>query len=275
MTPNISIIIPTYNCGSVVSFAIASVLNQTYSDFEIVIIDGLSEDNTVGTVNNFNDSRIKVYSEKDGGIYDAMNKGINRARGKWTYFLGSDDLLFDNFTLQKVSESLNDTEAKLVYGNVLIKGDSIWARDGQLYKGIFTVDDLLVNNICHQAIFYRTDVLKTELFNILYAVCADWDLNMRFFSKYAVCYIEQTIAIFSSNGISSFSRKDKFIDNDILENIHKYFKWSLFNRRFCSRRILLKRISSVKFTEGNLLNGFYYLSAFYFQNLIMNKVFKY
>jgi len=275
MTPNISIVIPTYNSESVISHAVASVLNQTYSDFEILIIDGLSEDSTIKIVNNFNDRRVRVYAEKDNGIYDAMNKGIIRAKGKWIYFLGSDDLLFDDFTLQKASENLNNTEAKLVYGNVLISGDSIWAKDGQLYNGIFTVDDLLDNNICHQAIFYNTNILKAELYNTLYTVCADWDLNMRFFSNYPVRYIEQTIAIFSSNGTSSFSQEDKFIDNDILENIHKYFRWSLFNRRFCPKRILLKRISGAKFKEGDLLSGFYYLSAFYFQNLIMNKVFKY
>ena len=74
--PVFSIIIPTYDSGNLIATAIESILKQTYRDFEVLIIDGLSSDRTLDVCNSFNDDRIKILSEKDAGIYDAMNKGI-------------------------------------------------------------------------------------------------------------------------------------------------------------------------------------------------------
>ena len=96
MPPFISIIIPTFNAESTILKALESILQQTFKDFEILIIDGLSKDKTIEIVENLKDSRIKIHSDKDIGIYDAMNKGIHYAQGKWLYFIGSDDYLYNN-----------------------------------------------------------------------------------------------------------------------------------------------------------------------------------
>lgn len=71
-----------------------SVLYQSHGDFEILIIDGLSMDRTLDVAQSFKDQRIKIHSEKDKGIYDAMNKGISLAKGKWVFFMGSDDRFY-------------------------------------------------------------------------------------------------------------------------------------------------------------------------------------
>src|SRR5688572_23331397 len=101
-SPMFSIIIPTLNSEAHIRRSLESVLHQSFPNFEILIVDGLSVDQTLSIVQQENDARITTYSEKDHGIYDAMNKGITLAKGKWLYFLGSDDVLYDNNVFQDV-----------------------------------------------------------------------------------------------------------------------------------------------------------------------------
>src|SRR5687767_5868627 len=103
-TPLISIIIPTYNSGQVIDSALASVASQSLSNYEVIVVDGLSTDETLQIAQKYLDQGLKiiVVSEKDSGIYDAMNKGLKIATGRWIYFLGSDDTLFSQQTLERV-----------------------------------------------------------------------------------------------------------------------------------------------------------------------------
>src|ERR1700722_16529958 len=104
MSNLLSIIIPTYNSQNTILTALQSIVKQSFDDFEIIIVDGLSNDDTVTIVKNFQDDRIKIISELDNGIYDAMNKGIDRAKGDWLYFLGSDDRLYNDTVLEDVNK---------------------------------------------------------------------------------------------------------------------------------------------------------------------------
>jgi len=106
MNPFFSIIIPTYNSSATISVALNSIIKQSYQNFEVIIVDGLSNDNTISIISQFQDDRIKIFSEKDKGVYDAMNKGINYANGKWIYFMGSDDYFYDNTILFYISNKL-------------------------------------------------------------------------------------------------------------------------------------------------------------------------
>ena len=92
---DVSIIIATYNSERTIKRALESVMNQTYQNWECLVIDGNSKDKTIEIVNNFVklDSRFRYISESDNGIYDAFNKGWQKAKGKWIYYLGSDDWL--------------------------------------------------------------------------------------------------------------------------------------------------------------------------------------
>ena len=91
----LSIIIPTYNSASVLAKALDSIVKQNFTDWEVLVMDGVSTDNTIKVAQSYNDSRIHIFSEPDKGIYDAMNKGIEKAQGEWLYFLGSDDWLLN------------------------------------------------------------------------------------------------------------------------------------------------------------------------------------
>lgn len=222
----ISIIIPTYNSAKTINRCLDSIVAQTYKDYEVLVMDGCSTDETIKIVKAYNDERIQISSEPDKGIYDAMNKGIKRAKGDWLYFLGSDDYLYAPDVLEKVAWELT-SEYKIVYGEV---------EASQLPKecrGIW-LPELIEYNRCHQAMFYHKNVFKKfGLYDISYEVYADYVYNLHCFWKYKVPtkYINVIVAHFSEGGISTNgndSKLDKNIDLLILKYGGHYFP---INRR--------------------------------------------
>lgn len=198
----ITIIIPTYNCEKTIGSALDSILRQSIKEVEILIVDGLSTDRTLEIVAQYqtNHSNIVVRSEKDEGIYDAMNKGIGLSKGDWLYFMGSDDTLFENTTLEKVASTISLNKADLIYGNVYS------TRFNGLYDGEFNCSKLALKNICHQAIFFdKTIFKKIGKFNLKYKAHADWDHNIRCFysSKIKKKFVDITIANYADGGFSS------------------------------------------------------------------------
>ena len=202
----LSVIIPTYNSKETIERCLKSLIFQTYQNFEICIIDGGSSDKTIDKVINFRShfKNIRIISESDKGTYDAMNKGIDIAQGDWVYFLGSDDEVYDENVFSDIFRADLEKNFGILYGNVHINGDTSWAKDGQLYDGEFLIQKLLTRNICHQAIFYRRKLFnKLGKYNLRYPICADWELNLRFFPKTKSKYLDRTIATFHGGGISS------------------------------------------------------------------------
>lgn len=208
-----SVIIPTYNSSSTIQESLSSILSQTFTDFEILIIDGLSKDKTIAIAENFCDQRIKIFSESDEGVYDAMNKGLKIASGEWLYFLGSDDYMSDRFVLRDVANFIeSNSNVKVLYGNVCFFNEKpIWAKNKDVYDGEFSFKKLTVQNICHQAIFYNRQFIVSNRFtyNLKFPICADWDFNIRCWLKSEFYYINQNIVYFSGGGLSS-NRSDNF-----------------------------------------------------------------
>jgi glycosyltransferase involved in cell wall biosynthesis len=207
----ISIITPVLNAETTIERALLSVANQQYMEIEHLIIDGKSSDNTISIVHNYQKQykHIRLIQEKDTGIYDAMNKGINFCKGDWLYFLGADDELYNENVLSDLGSLGAFNQDRVFYGNVYIKGDNQWAKDKTIYDGPFDLNKLLQKNICQQAIFYpRHIVKKNGYFNIKYEVTADWDYNLRCFAKQDFLYVDKTIAVFASGGKSSQAGAD-------------------------------------------------------------------
>ena len=102
-----SIIIPTFNSEKTLDIALSSIVVQSYQNFEVLIIDGLSTDSTIDIAKKHQKvfPNIKIKSEKDNGIYDAMNKGIALAKGEWLYFMGSDDSLYNDDVLNQICKN--------------------------------------------------------------------------------------------------------------------------------------------------------------------------
>lgn len=206
--PLITIITPTFNAAAHLSACIESVASQTYLNIEHLIIDGLSTDNTIEIVKEYTQKypHIRYISEKDAGIYDAMNKGIEMASGEWLYFLGSDDYLITKDVIFRIQTILSQEDIDFMYGNV------IWGDSLEIYRGKMEIPDLLSYNICHQAIFIKKQVLqKLGGFNLQYPIMADYEINIKIFmsEKYKIKYMNNIIAYYNTNGTSSQKVSDK------------------------------------------------------------------
>ena len=216
--PLISIIIPTYNSAKTISIALDSICYQTFKNWEILVIDSLSTDATIAIVNKYRSqfSQIKIYSERDDGIYEAMNKGIELAQGDWIYFMGSDDNLYKNNSLENIVKIDDLDSYDVIYGNVYS------SRFYGVFDGKFTFFKLLSYNMCHQAIFLKKSVFKEiGKFNLKYRSHADWDHNIKWFfnSKIKKLYIDSIIANYADGGFSSENYDLKF------ENARLWIIW--------------------------------------------------
>ncbi|MEZ4858033.1 MAG: glycosyltransferase family 2 protein [Flavobacteriaceae bacterium] len=232
-----SIIIPTFNSEETIVACLESIEQQKFDSVEILIMDGLSLDDTVAIANSFKERLpdLVVVSEKDSGIYDAMNKGIDLAQGEWLYFMGSDDAFYDSFVLEKINDVIKNTKTEVVYGNAKIVGDTGWAMDGDIYDGQFDLPKLLNKNICHQALFYNTLFVKEKVgyFNISYKKSADWDFNLRCWAKGDFVFIDIIVALFAAGGAST-DTTDDVLARDFIANLQHYFGWSLFNKQLAT-----------------------------------------
>jgi glycosyltransferase involved in cell wall biosynthesis len=151
LNPKLVIITPAYNSEKWIASCIGSVISQTYGNIEHFIVDGKSADRTIDVIKSFQaeNSQVKYISEKDNGIYDAMNKGIRLSSGNWIYFLGSDDILHDERVVESVLCTDENTSYDFIYGNVAFRGPE------EFTNGKYNSFKLIRENICHQSIFYN------------------------------------------------------------------------------------------------------------------------
>jgi len=230
--PLLSIIIPTYNAGKTIEQCLESIDVQKFKNYEVIIVDGISSDNTLETVRLYanKDINLTLITERDNGIYDAMNKGIKMAAGEWVYFLGSDDTFFDSTVLTDVFATISK-DADIVYGN------SIWMPEKIEEKGEWDYYRLLNMSINHQRIFYRACLFeKLGNFNLLYTIAADYELNIRFFCAKDIKtkFINRTIANYHSGGFSA-DKIDEAFWNDwqliLIKNFSPHLpKQMIYNR---------------------------------------------
>lgn len=119
MKKKITVITPTFNSANTILANLASVKNQKYKNLEHIIIDNKSVDGTLNLIKKHNDKRIKIVSEKDNGIYDAINKGIKLAKGEIISILHSDDKYYNNHTLLNIINNFEDRNIDIIYGDLL------------------------------------------------------------------------------------------------------------------------------------------------------------
>jgi glycosyltransferase involved in cell wall biosynthesis len=206
----VSIITVVKNAVKTINETILSVINQDYSNIEFIIIDGVSKDGTLEIISQYSNKISKIISEKDLGIYDAMNKGIKIATGDWIYFLGADDLLSESNIITKIFNSKLLPNTKVIYGNVLFK------QTNRIYDGEFNLEKMCNKSICHQSIFYNKEIFKEfGYFDIQYRTAADYYFNVKCFCQITSNwkYVDEIIAIYNENGISKVTDKKSLDDN--------------------------------------------------------------
>lgn len=241
MNPTVSIIIATYNSSKTIRQALDSVVNQTITDWECIIIDGLSNDNTIDIVKEYekDNNKIRYISEKDNGIYDAMNKGVVNAKGEWIYILGSDDELLPD-GLEKLLQNSSDYD--LIYGDFI----GIYPS-GKQYTGISLPLSKMpkVMPASHQAMIMRKNLIEEcGGFDLSFRSRADNNLVVKaFVSGYRFFRISGFIAKVRLDGFSSTR-------NDTINQIYRILKnnkatsfpylWAMYYgiRWYIAKRIL-------------------------------------
>ena len=116
--PLISIITISYNAANTIERTILSIINQTYSNIEYIIEDGKSKDGTLDIVNKYKHQISAIYSEKDKGIFDAMNKALHRSTGEWIIFMNAGDTFHNNEVISNIFETQIPKEISVIYGDV-------------------------------------------------------------------------------------------------------------------------------------------------------------
>src|ERR1700712_2309954 len=194
----ISIIIVTYNAAAYLQSCLDSIYKQRYPAIGIIVMDGGSTDGTIDIL-EANSGKIEFWkSEKDDGIYDAMNKALEHISGEWVYFLGADDVLLDEFS--DMAYALKDHSA-IYYGSVY--------KEGKKYLGEVSAYKHAKTTVCHQAVIYPAAIFKRYKFDTRFAISADHVFNMWCWKDkdFQFKFVDHIIAIFDDKGISS-TKKD-------------------------------------------------------------------
>ncbi len=252
MTPILSIIIATYNSDKTLKKTLKSLLNQTFTNFELIIIDGLSKDNTVEIIKNFEPAfkamNIAYYwiSESDSGIYDAWNKGLEKVTSNWVAFLGSDDTYYQNalhqyqlaitknptanYICSKV-ELINDRETVLK-----IIGNQYNAKQMRRYM-----------NIAHVGSFHKMDLFhENGNFSRNYKIAGDYEFFIRNADAINGVFIDRITAKMLNEGVSNNLGKQA-----IKETLHIQLK---YNSNFFLKPYLEYVLSLVKYNIKLLFN---------------------
>ena len=209
----ISIITVCRNAEATIEQCIKSVVTQTYSEIEYLIIDGGSQDRTKAVVLQYLDSISQFISEPDQGVYDAMNKGIQLATGSLIYFLNSDDYLVDETVIEDVADFVSkQPSGSVIYGNLEVRSAFGLKHIVEPPHPEEISAYLITCSMPHQATFTRADVFeKVGLFDLSYRITADTDWYLRVLqdNRLTLTYYPRTIASYYSGGASSDIRRGR------------------------------------------------------------------
>lgn len=219
--PLLSVITVVYNNVRDIERTILSVLTQTYLNIEYIVIDGQSTDGTLKIINRYRNLIQKVVSEKDEGIYDAMNKGLAAATGDYVIFMNSGDEFFDNYTVEKVFAAAPD--ADIYYGETEMineEGESLGQRRHQAPESFDWRGFKYGMSISHQAIYIRRSL--AEWYDRKYKLSADIDWIIRAAKKARkIVNVHQYVARYLVGGMSKAKHRESLAER--FDIMRKYY----------------------------------------------------
>ena len=213
--PLISIVTVVYNAENVIEDTIKSLLAQTFTNYEYIIIDGQSTDNTHVIIDTYRTHITTYISEPDKGIYDAMNKGLSLASGKWVYFLNAGDRFYNSDVLQKISQNYLADEKAIICGRVKLVDNfknklltgyyPLFEVHGRNFRKLFT------SAFCHQALLIpRKAYNEVDGFNLQFKTFSDFNTVVNILNQsYKVKYVDDVISEYDINGTSANWKKAK------------------------------------------------------------------
>ena len=217
----ISIITVSHNSSLTIKDTLESVLNQTYSDIEYIVVDGLSKDKTVDIIKEY-EPKFKGHmhwvSESDEGLYDAMNKGILRATGDVIGIINSDDLFCDNYALEKIMKVFSQNEVlDSVYADLYYVSQNDTSKIIRLWTTGKQMQFKYGWHPAHPTLYIKRIIFeKYGLFDLNFNLAADFEIMLRFLEKYnmSTYYLKEALVKMRLGGATN-----KNIKNIILQNI--------------------------------------------------------
>lgn len=204
----ISIVTVVYNCAATISGCIESVINQDYDNIEYIVVDGASKDGTVDIIRSYEHRLARFVSEKDKGIYDAMNKGIRMATGDVVGILNADDFFYDRHTISRIAEAfLNDSALDATIADIVFvnnKNDKILrhynAQGWRPSKFAWGYMPPHPSFFCKRKLFDSMGYYKTD-----YKIAADYELLIRylFVHKIKFRYLQMITTRMRMGGVST------------------------------------------------------------------------
>lgn len=234
--PLITIITVVLNGADYLEKSIESVINQTYKNVEYIIIDGGSTDGTLDIIKKYVNHIDYWVSEPDNGIYDAMNKGIKLASGKWLFFLGSDDRLRFFDTLENIKKYLKE-DLYLIFGEIG------FVNKKNTVKSKLNFKTLLHNTIHHQSAFYNIKLFTDWKYDSSFNLIADYELNLKIYlNKLKYLYIEEVISLCNDGGMSRkmlkiANRETNLIRRKYLNAYVNFFLSIIYNLKFYIKNV--------------------------------------
>ena len=246
--PKVSIITVVYNCEKTIETTINSVLNQTYDNIEYIIIDGKSNDNTLAIINKYKSFINKIISEKDSGIYDAMNKGISYATGDLIGTLNADDKLHSKNSIEHILKLYKPKEKNyIIHGNInmIFNDGSFITRIPKCKKIDLEIKGMRLN---HPTFYVHNSVYKQINYSTKYKVTSDFMFTLECFQKKVnFLYVNKVIVDFATEGISSKNKINLLVEGIKIRNelglnyfkilISTIYRSTLFTLSFLKNRL--------------------------------------
>ena len=207
-----SIVTINYNDVDGLNHTIESVIAQSYNDYEYIVIDGGSTDGSLDIIKNYSESIAFWISEKDRGIYHAMNKGVEHAHGDYCIFMNSGDRFFANSVLEQVA--INTTNEDIIVGKVTIDDKNTIISPPPI-SGELTLYHLYSGAIPHQGTFIRTELLRKYPYDENLKISSDWKFFVQtlILDNSSIRYLDIYVAKYNIDGVSSSNpelmRKEK------------------------------------------------------------------
>ncbi|MDR0408150.1 MAG: glycosyltransferase [Campylobacteraceae bacterium] len=234
--PIISVVTVVFNGKDFIEDTILSVINQTYKNIEYIIIDGGSTDGTIDIIKKYKDKITFWISEKDDGIYDAMNKGTIKARGEWLNYMNAGDKFYKNTTIEEISEELDKMgDVVVIYGDTEMVFDKHnkyirhAKKDGHKYHHQFV----------HQSSFIKKDIALKYPYDTSFKIAGDTDFFTKLYNKgYKFAKINNIISIFNIIGVSSGLNFKMYLEEIAIISKYSKFETVKFTLVFLIKKLI-------------------------------------
>ncbi len=247
--PLFSIITITFNAQSTLEPTLQSVIAQNYTNYEYIIVDGASKDNTINIARKYKQHISKIISEPDKGLYDAMNKGISSATGKYLIFLNAGDTLYDNETLTKLCRCIDKNDPDILYGETAIVDSN---RQFIAMRRLKTPQKLSWKSfrmgmlVCHQAFIARRELVP--YYDLQYRFSADFDWCIRCMKKTQnIVNTHEILINYLNEGVTTRNHKaslreryrimTKYYGHTIVAILHIWFAIRYYITRLLGRQV--------------------------------------